>query len=121
MILKHTSWTKPALAAQNIADRQKRVAAMSIVFFLPMLSLSVPAKRTPIIEPTRAHPTYHPCCIVSRLNWPETLLMVPDITAVSYPKRIPPMAATTAIKSTYPLFLFLVNVSISFEYWASVA
>ena len=94
---------------------------MSIVFFLPMLSLSVPAKRTPIIEPTRAHPTYHPCCIVSRLNWPETLLMVPDITAVSYPKRIPPMAATTAIKSTYPLFLFLVNVSISFEYWVSVA
>ena len=29
--------------------------------------------------------------------------VVPEITAVSYPKRIPPIAATMAIKITYPM------------------
>ena len=98
VILKPTSWTKLLLAAHPMAQKLNRVAAMSIVFFLPMPSLMEPATITPNIEPMSAQPTYQPCCIVSRANWLVTLLIVPEITAVSYPNRIPPMAATTERK-----------------------
>ena len=49
------------------ADVENKTAEITIVIFRPSLSLKIPAKRTPIIDPTKAHPTYQPCCIAS--NW----------------------------------------------------
>lgn len=46
-------------------DVENNTADITIVSFLPNLSLKIPAKRTPTIEPTKAHPTYHPCCSAS--------------------------------------------------------
>lgn len=105
VILKQTSCTKLEQAAHPSAHILNRVAAMSIVFFLPMLSLSDPANITPMIEPMRAHPTYQPCCMVSSENCCVTLPIVPDITAVSYPKSIPPMAEATERKMMYPVLV----------------
>ena len=94
IIRKTTSWKKLLHKAHPAADMQNRTAAASIVLFLPALSDMMPATDTPAIEPIRAHPTYHPCSSVSSPNRVVTLDIVPEMTAVSYPKRIPPMAAT---------------------------
>ena len=59
----------------------------------------------PMIEPMRAHPTYQPCCMVSSENCCVTLPVVPDITALSYPKSIPPMAEATERKMMYPVLV----------------
>lgn len=69
--------------AQPIAVHEKKTAEMSIVIFLPNPSLKIPATATPMIEPIRAQPTYHPCCIVLRENCLATSDTVPEITAVS--------------------------------------
>ena len=66
-----------------------------IVSLRPNLSLNTPESNTPTIEPTKAQPTYQPCCNVSNWNICATCEVVPDITAVSYPNKKPPNAATT--------------------------
>lgn len=86
--------------AQPTADSVKRMAERIMVLFRPKRSLSAPAKSTPMIEPTKAHPTYHPLCSEVSENWVETCETVPEITAVSYPNRKPPKAATTERKVT---------------------
>ena len=83
MMRKATSCAKLVLSAHPIAQMQKNTAAISIVFFLPMASLVIPAKLAPAMEPMRAQPTYHPCCMVSSENCCVTIPIVPDITAVS--------------------------------------
>lgn len=60
-----TNCVKSVQRAHPKADAEKRIAEITIVNFLPNLSLKIPAKRTPMIEPTNAHPTYHPCCNAS--------------------------------------------------------
>ena len=105
---KTTSWLKFAATAQPNAEMLNIRAAMSMVLLRPMPSESMPATSTPIIEPIRAQPTYQPSWIVLRANWVVTALVVPEITAVSYPNRIPPMAATTARNTTYPILTFSV-------------
>ena len=90
-----TNWLKPNDMAQPAAETVNNTAEISIVFFLPMRSLSVPPTLTPIIDPINAHPTYHPLCIVVNENCLVTCDTVPEITAVSYPNKNPPNAATT--------------------------
>ena len=64
------------------------------------------------MEPMRAQPTYQPSIMSVRANWLLTIAVVPEMTAVSYPKRMPPMAATTAMKITYPseFFCFIISL-----------
>lgn len=83
MILKHTSCVKLEQSMHPMAQALKRTAAISMVFFLPMASLMLPAKDTPAIDPMRAQPTYQPCCKVSSENCCVTMPIVPEITAVS--------------------------------------
>ena len=78
-----TSWVKSWLSAQPIADTEKRNAAMSMVFLRPRKSLSMPATRTPTMEPMSAQPTYQPSRPVERPNCIFTTSVVPEITAVS--------------------------------------
>lgn len=79
-----------------MAETENIIDAKIIVNRRPIQSLIVPATATPAIEPTRAHPTYQPCSISFSPNKVVTCLIVPEITAVSYPNRKPPHAATTA-------------------------
>ena len=95
-----TSSVKVWLMAQPIPEAVKRMAATSIVSLRPKRSLRMPATATPRIEPTRAQPTNQPTCMALSENWASTLEMVPEMTAVSYPKRMPPMAATIERKTT---------------------
>ena len=81
-------------------DTVKNTAEISIVILRPKRSLRMPATATPPIEPTSAQPTNHPCCMASSPNWAETPVTVPEMTAVSYPNRIPPIAATTERNAT---------------------
>ena len=85
----------------------KQTAAISIVFFLPRKSLSNPAMATPMIEPIKAQPTYHPLEMSSSPNWELTSAVVPEMTAVSYPNRIPPNAATRHKNIKYGMLLDL--------------
>ncbi|MEZ5105240.1 MAG: hypothetical protein R2757_12135 [Draconibacterium sp.] len=55
------------------------------------------------MDPSKAQPTYHPVLTSFRPNCDATLPMVPEITAVSYPKS--PGTATDDRKITYPGFL----------------
>ena len=80
---KTTSWVKSAETAQPMAEMLNISAAMSIVFLRPMPSLSIPAQRTPMMEPMRAQPTYQPVASSSSPNWADTMSVVPEITAVS--------------------------------------
>ncbi len=68
---------------QPIAELEKRIAENNKTIFLPKRSLNFPATATPIIEPTKAQPTYQPVLTSFKLNWAETLPIVPEITAVS--------------------------------------
>ena len=80
--------------AQPIAETLKRTDENSIVGLRPNRSLSHPATATPAIDPTSAQPTYHPFAIASSRNCSPTAAIVPEMTAVSYPNRMPPNAAT---------------------------
>ena len=83
-----------------MAETVKSTAERSIVSLRPKRSLSIPATATPPIDPTSAQPTNQPCCIESSENCVATPVIVPEMTAVSYPKRIPPMAATSDRNAT---------------------
>ncbi len=94
MILYMTRSLNPVHRQQPIAETLNSTADIKSVFFLPKKSLITPANATPIIEPTRAQPTYQPLLISLRPNCEHTSAVVPEMTAVSYPNRIPPNAAT---------------------------
>ena len=96
--------------AQPMAERLNINAAKSMAFLRPRRSLIIPAEATPAIDPIRAQPTYQPSCIVSSPNWEVTIDVVPEITAVSYPNSIPPIAATTERNTTYPKFSFFISI-----------
>ena len=66
-----------------MAEMLNMRAAMSMVFLRPRKSLSMPATRTPTMEPMRAQPTYQPVARGSRPNCPLTMSVVPEMTAVS--------------------------------------
>ena len=78
-----TSWVKSPHRAQPMAETENIRAAMSIVFLRPRKSLSMPATRTPTMEPIRAQPTNQPSMPVDRPNWAFTISVVPEMTAVS--------------------------------------
>ena len=96
---------KSELTAQPTAETVNSTADSNIVSLRPKRSLSTPATATPPIEPTSAHPTNHPCCMASSENCEATPDIVPEMTAVSYPNKIPPMAATSDRNATYPVFV----------------
>lgn len=100
MIRLITRMSKLDATAQPNADNRNNAAEIIIVGFLPNLSLSVPATDTPKIEPTNAQPTYQPLSMVVKLNCELTWITVPEITAVSYPNKKPPNAATKDKKAT---------------------
>jgi hypothetical protein len=89
------------LRAQPIADNEKRNPDMINEVFLPNLSEISPAIPTPIIQPTKAELTNQPSMTLSSSNLDFTKPIVPEITAVSYPKRNPPNAAVRVIKNKY--------------------
>jgi len=95
--------------AQPMADNENRKPDSINEVFLPNRSESSPAKATPIIQPTNAELTNQPSITLSRANLDFTKPMVPDITAVSYPKRNPPKAAVSVMKKRY--FEFVVELS----------
>ena len=83
MMRNITNCVKSAHRAQPIADMENSTALMNMVFLRPRKSLSIPAHRTPIIEPIRAQPTYQPSRPVDSPNCVLTISVVPEITAVS--------------------------------------
>ncbi len=87
--------------AQPIADKENRKPEIINEVFLPNRSESSPAIATPIIQPTNAELTNQPSITLSSSNFDFTKPMVPDITAVSYPKRNPPKAAVSVMKKKY--------------------
>lgn len=78
-----TNSANVAETAQPNADTVNSTADSIIERFLPMLSPSIPATDTPKMLPTRAQPTYQPFWSASKENWPATVSIVPDMTAVS--------------------------------------
>ena len=106
MIRYTTNSLKDADKAHPMAEAENRIAERIMVFFRPALSLRTPAQATPPMEPTNAQPTYHPSCRVVNPNCWDTCAMVPEITAVSYPNRKPPKAATIDRNRIYPIFVF---------------
>ena len=98
--LNMTNWLNESDRAHPMAERAKKIPAMSRIFFLPYLSLRIPVTETPKIVPTSAELTYHPSQTASRLNCDFTNPMVPEIMAVSYPNKKPPRAAMSAKKVT---------------------
>ena len=99
-----------------MAEIENRTAEMSMVFFRPRKSDIMPATSTPMIEPMRAHPTYQPSPPVVRPNCDFTTSVVPEMTAVSYPNRIPPRAATMAMKTVRELTLVFIVYLVNFLY-----
>ena len=93
--------------AHPTAESAKNNPDISRMFFRPNLSLNIPATETPKIVPTSAELTYQPSITALRLNWVLTSPMVPEIMAVSYPKRKPPKAAIMARKVT---LFFIVEI-----------
>jgi hypothetical protein len=83
------------------ADRKNSKADSSRDIFLPNLSLRKPAPATPATHPTSAELTYHPSVIEFNVNCSLTKLSVPEIMAVSYPNRKPPVAAIREINMRY--------------------
>ena len=55
-----TRSANPIVKAHPIADTPKNSADKMSIFFLPYLSLKIPARETPKIQPTNAELTYHP-------------------------------------------------------------
>ena len=76
------------------AEIRKKKAEMISVFFLPSLSLNMPAIETPIMQPIRAQLAAQPLAAADKSNLLLRNPIAPDITAVSYPNNSPPRAAT---------------------------
>ena len=83
IIRKMTSCVRSEQTAHPMADTENIRAEISIVFFRPRKSLSIPATSTPTIDPISAQPTYQPLASSSRENCPATMSVVPEMTAVS--------------------------------------
>ena len=63
----------------------------------PQTSAGLPAKMDPMIVPIRAMATVNPRKFSFRRKMDLRAPVVPDMTAVSKPKRKPPRAATIAL------------------------
>ena len=100
-------------SAQPTADTLKRTDENSIVGLRPNRSLSHPATATPAIDPTSAQPTYHPFAIASSRNCSPTAAIVPEMTAVSYPNRMPPNAATKERNAIFFIMTFRCSLSVA--------
>src|SRR5512140_3543117 len=86
---------------------KKRRAESNSIFFRPKRSLSVPAPITPTIQPTSAELTTHPSMTASRENWLFRKPIVPEMTAVSNPKRKPPSVAMKEMTPRYSMLPLL--------------
>ena len=95
-----TSCVKSPQTAQPMPEAVNSTAARSMVSLRPKRSLRMPAMATPPIDPISAQPTYQPTCMALSANCVSTLVIVPEMTAVSYPNKMPPMAATTDRNAT---------------------
>lgn len=79
---------------QPTADIRNKTADSINTTLRPYLSLSLPEKLTPIMQPRRAQLTNQPSLTALRLKSCVTKLTVPEMTAVSKPNKNPPSAAT---------------------------
>jgi hypothetical protein len=93
---------------QPTADARNNMADRIRTIFRPYLSLSLPEKLTPMIQPSKAQLTNQPSLTGLRLKSVFTRLMVPEITAVSKPNKKPPNAATRHTKYRYTLLFFAI-------------
>src|ERR1700730_1631829 len=100
---------RPKLKAKTVNEKatpkdgiRKVVAAMIMVGTRPKRSARRPAMIAPSAEPRSAEETARPSVTGPTLNCFWTATTAPLMTAVSKPKRKPPIAATDAIVTTRP-------------------
>src|SRR4051812_49312301 len=96
---KATSKVQVPAAAQPRAETRKVTAVAKRTGRRPKRSLGAPAAREPTIVPIRALATVKPSSPPERPNTRFRASVVPEMTAVSKPKRKPPSAATTVLSS----------------------
>ena len=83
-----------------MALMKNRIAAIRITISRPMWSAIRPAISAPAAAPSRAEATAKPSDAASVLNSDSMAASAPLMTALSYPNRNPPSAATEAIRTT---------------------
>src|SRR4051812_16590510 len=94
-----TSKVQLPAAAQPRAETRKVTAVANSTGRRPNRSLGAPAAREPTIVPIRALATVNPSSPPERPKTRFRASVVPEMTAVSKPKRKPPRAATTVLSS----------------------
>src|SRR5690606_29778661 len=91
--------------ADPTADTKYNTPTQNSVFFLPSMSTGMPANSAPTTVPYNAAATANPCDRSSNYHTCCMVCSTPEMTAVSNPKRKPPIAATREISVTF-LFMF---------------
>jgi len=94
MILKITKKLRSIGMEVPMDETMKRVAAIKRLVLLPKRSQSMPAQEAPSTHPSKTQLAAHPVCAGERWKNFSMKPMAPEMTAVSYPKSSPPIAAT---------------------------
>jgi len=89
--------------AEPADERIKNNARIFSISFLPNLSPGLPTVMEPIMHPIIAELTAHPSIESDKWKYSVINGMVPEITAVSNPKRSPPNAAVKLHRYIYLL------------------
>ena len=105
---KKTNQSRLIGMAMPIDDTAKSIADKINTFLRPTLSLNFPANIAPTIQPISAHEATQPTMADERSYLFCIKPIAPATTAVSYPNKRPPTAATIVALYTYPLFISLV-------------
>ena len=100
IIRKRMNWVKLAGKAVPMADIRNKTAAKSNDFFRPSELLKKAANTAPAMQPTKALDAAQPIAALLKSKCCLRLPMVPEITAVSYPKSSPPRVATNVMNKS---------------------
>ena len=95
----------------------KRVAAIKRLVLLPKRSQSIPAQEAPSTHPSKTQLAAHPVCAGERWKNFSMKPMAPEMTAVSYPKSSPPIAATQVtrmMKGALPSDVPVLEIGVEF-------
>lgn len=83
------------------AEARNSTPASTSVFLRPNRSLNTPASRQPTTQPSSAQAAAQPLSAGLRAKCACKKPMAPEITAVSYPNKRPPSAATRQTSTRY--------------------
>lgn len=105
---KKTNHVKSSGTIIPADETANKIPDSTKTFLRPILSLNAPAKVAPITQPMSAHEAIHPFMVGESEYAFSMKPIAPATTAVSYPNKSPPTAATIVALYTYHLFPLLI-------------